>query len=71
MQNEVNPQAMVRQITITLESGGRIGLTVSPTIPPDLLLSVLHVVQAMVVNQIMQAHLSTILPAGGKVVRVD
>jgi len=71
MQINENPGNSVRQMVITLASDGSVNVAVSPTIPPDLAMALLEIVHRMMAEQVLRAHASPIITAGGVIPRND
>jgi hypothetical protein len=71
MQIDENPGNGVRQLVISLMPDGRVNLVVSPTIPPELAMALLDIVHHMMAEQVLRAHASPIITAGGVVPRND
>jgi hypothetical protein len=71
MQINENPNTGVRQLVITLAPGGQVHLAVSPTVPPELAMALLEIVHRMMAEQVLQAHASPIITAGGMIPRND
>ena len=71
MQINENAGNGVRQLVITLAADGRVNLAVSPTIPPELAMALLQIVHHMMAEQVLRAHASPIITAGGVIPRND
>jgi len=71
MQINENARNGARQLVITLGSDGRVNLAVSPTIPPELAMALLQIVHRMMAEQVLSAHVSPIIAAGGVIPRND
>jgi len=71
MQINENPCNGVRQLVITLAADGRINVAVSPTVPPELAMALLQIVHHMMAEQVLRAHASPIITAGGVIPRND
>jgi hypothetical protein len=70
---EINENAAnaARQMVISLLPDGRVNLAVSPTIPPELAMALLEIVHRMMAEQVLRAHASPIITAGGVIPRND
>jgi hypothetical protein len=71
MQINENPNSGVRQLVITLAPDGRVNVAVSPMVPAELAMALLEIVHRMMAEQVLQAHASPIITAGGVIPRND
>jgi hypothetical protein len=71
MQINDNVPNGARQLVISLLPDGQLNLAVSPTIPPELAMALLEIVHRMMAEQVLRAHTSPIITAGGVIPRND